>query len=170
MSSTPNLSLFADPAAGDAAANILAAARALAAHLARSRPLDRKLVAAIMTTAFGGSDAEGVWAWRDAYDAIEAATVLQVRRLAPQVGRLEDAPAEITALLTALTHETVTSVPSAAPTIAASTAPPAISSRSIRRRRRSGSSTPSDRMPADPRRVRRILRPVRPTYSPASWG
>ena len=41
MSSTPNLSLFADPAASDAAANILAAARALAAHLARSRPLDR---------------------------------------------------------------------------------------------------------------------------------
>ncbi|MBI2260857.1 MAG: strawberry notch family protein [Caulobacterales bacterium] len=102
MSSTPNLSLFADPAAGDAAANILAAARALAAHLARSRPLDRKLVAAIMTTAFGGSDAEGVWAWRDAYDAIEAATVLQIRRLAPQVGRLEDAPAEITALLAAV--------------------------------------------------------------------
>jgi protein-L-isoaspartate O-methyltransferase len=102
MSSTPNLSLFADPDAGDTAANILAAARALAAHLARSRPLDRKLVAAIMTTAFGGSDAEGAWAWRDAYDAIEAATVLQVRRLAPQVGRLEDAPAEITALLAAV--------------------------------------------------------------------
>ena len=102
MSSTPNLSLFADPAAGDAAANILAAARALAAHLARSRPLDRKLVAAIMTTAFGGSDAEGAWAWRDAYDAIEAATVLQVRRLAPQVGRLEDAPAEIAAMLAAV--------------------------------------------------------------------
>ncbi|MDI1326990.1 MAG: strawberry notch family protein [Brevundimonas sp.] len=102
MSSTPNLSLFADPGAGDAAANILAAARALAAHLARSRPLDRKLVAAIMTTVFGGSDAEGAWVWRNAYDAIEAATVLQIRRLAPQVGRLEDAPAEITALLAAV--------------------------------------------------------------------
>ena len=102
MSSTRTLSLFADPAGGDAAANVLAAARALAAHLARSRPLDRRLVAAVMTTAFGASDAEGAWAWRDAYDAIEAATVLQIRRLAAQVGRLEDAPAEIAALLAAV--------------------------------------------------------------------
>ena len=99
MSST--LSLFADPG-GDTSANILAAARALAAHLARSRPLDRRLVAAVMTTAFGASDAEGAWAWRDAYDAIEAATVLQIRRLAPQVSRLEDAPTEIAALLAAV--------------------------------------------------------------------
>jgi len=66
-------------------------------------------VAGVMTTSFGGSDAEGVWSWRDAYDAIEAATVLHLRRLAPQLGRLEDAPAEIVALLAAaselgLTH------------------------------------------------------------------
>lgn len=102
MSSTRTLSLFGDPSAADIAANVLAAARALAAHLARSRSLDRRLVAAVMTTAFGASDADGAWAWRDAYDAIEAATVLQIRRLAPQVGRLEDAPAEITALLAAV--------------------------------------------------------------------
>ena len=50
----------------------------------------------------GLSDAEGAWAWRDAYDAIEAATVLQIRRLAPQVSRLEDAPTEIAALLAAV--------------------------------------------------------------------
>jgi protein-L-isoaspartate O-methyltransferase len=99
MPSTPSLSLFADAAPSDAPANILAAARALATQLARSRALDRRLVADVMTTAFGASDAEGGWAWRDAYDAIEAATVLQIRRLAPQIARLEDAPAEIVALL-----------------------------------------------------------------------
>lgn len=102
MPSTRILSLFAELAATDVAANVLAAARALATQLARSRPLDRRLVANVMTTAFGASDAEGAWAWRDAYDAIEAATVLQIRRLAPQVGRLEDAPAEIAALLAAV--------------------------------------------------------------------
>jgi protein-L-isoaspartate O-methyltransferase len=102
MSSTRTLSLFGDPSASAIAANILAAARALATHLARSRSLDRRLVATVMTTAFGASDADGAWAWRDAYDAIEAATVLHIRRLAPQVGRLEDAPAEITALLAAV--------------------------------------------------------------------
>ena len=88
------LPLFAAPAAGaDAkAANLLAAARALSPHLNRSRPLDRRLVSGVMTTTFGASDADGAWIWRDAYDAIEAALVLELRRLAPQVGRLEDAP------------------------------------------------------------------------------
>ena len=99
-------------ATGDAvdqkAANLLAAARALAPHLNRSRTLDRKLVAGVMTTAFGASDAEGAWLWRDAYDAIEAALVLQLRRLAPQIGRLEDAPAEIAALLANLTGLSLT--------------------------------------------------------------
>ncbi|MDI1328231.1 MAG: strawberry notch family protein [Brevundimonas sp.] len=102
MSAPRSLPLFADPATTDAPANILAAARTLALHLARSRPLDRRLVSGVMTTAFGGSDAEGVWGWRDAYDAIEAATVLQIRRLGPQVARLEDAPAGIAALLAAV--------------------------------------------------------------------
>jgi hypothetical protein len=104
------LPLFAAPAAGaDAkAANLLAAARALTPHLNRSRTLDRKLVSGVMTTTFGASDAEGAWLWRDAYDAIEAALVFQLRRLAPQVGRLEDAPAEITALLANLSALSLT--------------------------------------------------------------
>jgi predicted RNA methylase len=104
------LPLFA--AAGGAsdhrAANLLAAARALTPQLNRSRPLDRRLVACVMTTAFGGSDTDGVWLWRDAYDAIEAALVLQLRRLAPQIGRLEDAPAEVVALLANLAELSLT--------------------------------------------------------------
>lgn len=99
-----SLPLFTTSADTDKPANILAAARALTPYLGRSRPLDRKLISNVMTTCFGASDAEGAWSWRDAYDAVEAALVLQVRRLAPQVGRLEDAPAEICALLTALTE------------------------------------------------------------------
>ena len=95
-------------AARDKAANTLAAARALTPHLNRSRALDRKLVASTMTISFGGSDAEGAWSWRDAYDAIEAALVLQLRRLSPQIGRLEDAPAEIAALLASVTDLTLT--------------------------------------------------------------
>jgi predicted RNA methylase len=102
------LPLFGALAAGDKTANTLAAARALAPQLNRSRPLDRRLVAATLTTSFGGSDAEGAWIWRDAYDAVEAALVLQLRRLAPQLARLEDAPAEIVALLANLTALTLT--------------------------------------------------------------
>ena len=94
--------------ATDKAANILAAARAMVPHLNRSRALDRKLVAGVMTMSFGGSDADGAWCWRDAYDAMEAAVVLQLRRLAPQISRLEDAPAEIVALLASVTELTLT--------------------------------------------------------------
>ena len=94
------LPLFGRPVAGaDRPANLLAAARAFCPQLNRSRPLDRRLVASVMTTTFGGSDTEGAWVWRDAYDAIEAALVLQLRRLGSQLSRLEDAPAEIAALL-----------------------------------------------------------------------
>lgn len=99
MSLSAAPSLFDAPGSGDRVSNVLASARALAAHLARSRPLDRRLVSDVMTMGFGGTDAEGVWSWRDAYEAIEAATVLQIRRLAPQVSRLEDAPAGVAALL-----------------------------------------------------------------------
>ncbi|HXQ46067.1 MAG TPA: strawberry notch family protein [Caulobacteraceae bacterium] len=104
------LPLFAAPAAtaDTKAANLLAAARALTPHLNRSRPLDRKLVSGVMTTTFGASDAEGAWLWRDAYDAIEAALVLQLRRLSPQIGRLEDAPADIVALLANLSALSLT--------------------------------------------------------------
>jgi len=100
------LPLFATAGASDPAAhkaaNILAAARALTPQLNRSRTLDRRLMANTMTTTFGGSDADGAWIWRDAYDAVEAALVLQLRRLSPQISRLEDAPAEICALLSNL--------------------------------------------------------------------
>ncbi|HEX7946468.1 MAG TPA: strawberry notch family protein, partial [Phenylobacterium sp.] len=99
----PLFTAAGDPA-DQKAANVLAAARALTPHLNRSRTLDRKLVSGVMTTAFGASDAEGAWLWRDAYDAVEAALVLQVRRLGPQIARLEDAPAEIAALLANLSE------------------------------------------------------------------
>ncbi len=108
MSSNSTLSLFSGPSPSDTAANVLAAARALAVQLARSRALDRRLVSDVMTTAFGATDAQGAWSWRDAYDAIEAATVLEIRRLAPQVSRLEDGPMEIVALLTAVSALSLT--------------------------------------------------------------
>jgi len=96
------LPLFTPPAAQDRPANLLSAARALAPHLFRGRPLDRRVVSAVLTTAFGATDAEGAWDWRDAYDAVEAAMVLQIRRLAPQVSRLEDAPADIVSAMAEL--------------------------------------------------------------------
>ena len=102
------LPLFAADTKSDKAANIVAVGRALTPHLGRARPLDRKLVSNTMTLMFGGTDAEGLWTWRDAYDAIEVALVLQLRRLAPQISRVEDAPADIASMLAGLTDLTLT--------------------------------------------------------------
>src|SRR6202011_4497253 len=38
--------------------------------------LDSRALRSAMEAAFGGSDAEGVWVWKDAYEALEAAQVL----------------------------------------------------------------------------------------------
>jgi hypothetical protein len=94
--------LFAADLGDHRLANLLAAARALAPHLARGRAVDRRLVAGVLTTAFGATDAEGAWDWRDAYDAVETAMVMQVRRLSGLVARLEDAPGEVLGALEAL--------------------------------------------------------------------
>jgi len=88
-------SLFAAQRPSNAAAAILAVARSLSPHLARGRTLDRKLLSGAMDVCFGGGDADGVWSWRDAYDAVEAALVLQARRLGPEIGRLEEAAGDI---------------------------------------------------------------------------
>lgn len=96
------LPLFAATSKTEKTPNILAAAKAMAPHLARARILDRKLIAGTMTACFGASDAQGAWTWRDAYDATEAAMVLQMRRIAPQLGRIEDATLQIVEMLDAL--------------------------------------------------------------------
>lgn len=102
----PSLSLFEQ--AADKPASILAAARTLAPYLARARLLDRRLISGVMDVCFDGSDADGSWSWRDAYDAVEAALVLQMRRLGPQIGRVEDAPAQIAEILDGLLQLTPT--------------------------------------------------------------
>ena len=63
----------ARPSAGDA---LFAAAHALLPVLEAGRPLDAATLRNAMTQAFGGSDAEGGWVWKDAYEAVEAAVVI----------------------------------------------------------------------------------------------
>ena len=69
--------------AADPAAAIIAAAHLLLPHLESGRRIDAPLLRAAMESAFGGSDAEGAWTWKTAYDACEAATVLFVRKFGP---------------------------------------------------------------------------------------
>ena len=64
-------------AGGDA---LFAATRTLLPVLEAGRPLDATTLRDAMTNAFGASDTEGAWVWKDAYEAAEAAVVLFVQR------------------------------------------------------------------------------------------
>jgi len=65
---------------GNAAAYIVAAARLIASDLERGRRIDTAILRIAMESTFGGSDAQGAWDWKTAYDACEAATVLFLRK------------------------------------------------------------------------------------------
>jgi predicted RNA methylase len=64
----------------DTAQKLLAAAQLILPHLEAGRAVDAKALRVAMETAFGGSDAEGAWDWKAAYDACEAAQILFLRK------------------------------------------------------------------------------------------
>jgi predicted RNA methylase len=70
-------------AATIAAAPLFDAAHLLLPHLERGQRIDAAVLRAVMDSAFGGSDSEGAWDWKTAYDACEAATVLFLRKFGP---------------------------------------------------------------------------------------
>ena len=61
-------------------AALLAAATALLPELEAGRTLDAKTLREAMSAAFGASDTQGAWVWKDAYEAAEAAMVLFIQR------------------------------------------------------------------------------------------
>jgi predicted RNA methylase len=67
-------------AATISAADLLAAGQALLPNLVRGTAVDARSLREAMTTATGGSDAEGAWSWKDAYEACEVAQLLFLRR------------------------------------------------------------------------------------------
>ena len=85
-SARPQLPPVSVPASGsersapDGSAPLLDAARTLLPVLEAGRPLDAATLRDAMTRAYGASDAEGAWVWKDAYEAAEAAVVMFVQR------------------------------------------------------------------------------------------
>jgi hypothetical protein len=91
------------PVAAIAPACLLTAAQAILPKLEQGAPVDTAHLKSIMTDAFKGSDADGAWDWKMAYDVCEAATVLFVRKYAAALrGRLHS-PASVLAMLTKMT-------------------------------------------------------------------
>ena len=68
------------PNGDPAAARLIRAANVLLASLERGGALDARALREAMTQAFGATDSEGAWVWKDAYEACEAAQLLFVRR------------------------------------------------------------------------------------------
>jgi predicted RNA methylase len=78
---------------------LLAAAHALLPHLKSGSRLDASVLRAAMEKAFGGSDAVGLWDWPLAHEAVEAASVLFLRRHGRAMRRKAGDDAAMLALL-----------------------------------------------------------------------
>ncbi|AZG79143.1 hypothetical protein EHO51_19460 (plasmid) [Methylocystis rosea] len=76
------------------------AAQTLVAHLAKGRVIDAPAVRVAMEAAFGASDSQGAWSWKDADEAVEAAQVSFLRRYGPAMAaRAANDPARLLAML-----------------------------------------------------------------------
>ncbi|OCP22449.1 MULTISPECIES: strawberry notch family protein [unclassified Ensifer] len=74
------------------AGNILLAGHQLLPFLERGQSIGAADLRAILTNVFGGSDAEGFWAWKDAYEATEVAQVLFLRKFGAAISARANAP------------------------------------------------------------------------------
>jgi len=69
------------------------AAQLLLPRLLKGTSIDQKSLRFAMEQGFGGSDAQGLWSWKDAYDAVEAALVLFLKKFGPALLRQSPASA-----------------------------------------------------------------------------
>ena len=87
-------------------AALLTASRTLLPVLEAGRTLDACSLRQAMTAAFGASDADGAWVWKDAYEAAEAALVLFIQRygraMRREAGAGPDGPAAMLGMLETL--------------------------------------------------------------------
>lgn len=74
---------LAAPVSIGGAPAILQAANLLLPSIERGKPITAGALGAAMSESFGGTDAEGFWVWKDAYEALEAAQVLFIRKFGP---------------------------------------------------------------------------------------
>lgn len=79
---------------------LMMAAQMLVSLLAKGQLINVVSLRAAMESAFGASDAQGAWRWKDAYEALEAAQVLFLRRYSPaMIARANQEPARVLAML-----------------------------------------------------------------------
>ena len=82
------------------AGKILLAGHQLLPFLERGQSIGAADLRAILTDTFSGSDAEGFWAWKDAYEATEVAQVLFLRKFGAAISARANVPQAALAILT----------------------------------------------------------------------
>ena len=75
------------------------AGASLLRRLEEGRAIDARALRDAMTAAFGGTDADGAWLWKQAYEASEVATTLLLRRFGPAIIARAADPAGALALI-----------------------------------------------------------------------
>ena len=87
------------PTTSEIASALFAAASLMLPQLESGRLIDAHALRVAMEQVFGGSDAEGAWNWKQAYDACEAAQVLFLRKFAGAIrARATTLPAQLAML------------------------------------------------------------------------
>ena len=81
------------------AAALTRAARQLLPLLEQGQRIDAPALRIAMDTAFGGSDTDGAWDWKTAYDVCEGAAVLFLRKYGKALLRKAGSPASALPLL-----------------------------------------------------------------------
>jgi predicted RNA methylase len=82
------------------AGKIFFAGHQLLPFLERGQAIGAADLRAVLTAAFGGSDAEGFWAWKDAYEATEVAQVLFLRKFGAAIAARAITPQATLIMLT----------------------------------------------------------------------
>ncbi|WP_086467042.1 strawberry notch-like NTP hydrolase domain-containing protein [Oceanibaculum nanhaiense] len=83
----------------DTATCLIRAANLLLQDIEHGHAVDSRQLRTAMEQAFGGTDAEGAWSWKDAYEACEAAQVLFLRKFGPAIRARAATPAAQLAML-----------------------------------------------------------------------
>ncbi|RJG39936.1 bifunctional class I SAM-dependent methyltransferase/DEAD/DEAH box helicase [Mesorhizobium sp. DCY119] len=82
------------------AGKLFRSGHALLPSLERGQPIGAADLRTILMNIFGGSDAEGFWSWKDAYEATEVAQVLFLRKFGAAITARTNAPQATLAMLT----------------------------------------------------------------------
>src|SRR6516164_6828726 len=100
--SAATLPLFLPQAPPDKVSGLIHAATLLAQLLGQGRAIDSRALRSAMETAFCGTDAQGAWLWKDAYEACEAAQVMFLRKFGAAMRTRAGSAATLLDMLTRL--------------------------------------------------------------------